>query len=151
MLNLCTWICDQIWTPCQKSQRMSSNCETDYNIQSPSCLFFPHCAWVGGISDIRELLARAKVPTPVVPSADQRGAHLCLLYMQAVQLSRPITERLTSVKNSTLTVLSAAERLIGDMYHIYWQVIVMNWIKLMGVTKCCQKLRRPSKFWSTIL
>jgi len=51
------------------------------------------------------------------------------------------------VKISTLTVLSAVERLIDDVYHIYWQVIVMNWIKLMGVTKCCQKLRRPSKFW----
>jgi len=31
----------------------------------------------------------AKVSTPVVPSAGQRGALLCLLYMQAVQLFRP--------------------------------------------------------------
>jgi len=34
-------------------------------------------------------LRNAEVPTPVVPSADQYGAHLCLLYMQTVQLSRP--------------------------------------------------------------
>jgi len=32
---------------------------------------------VDGISDVSEPLARAKVPTPVVSSADQRGAHLC--------------------------------------------------------------------------
>jgi len=77
----------EIWTPCQKRQRMTSKCETDYSIQSP-CFSFPrpHCASVGGISDVSKPLARAK---PLVPSADQRVAHLCLLYMQAVQLLRP--------------------------------------------------------------
>jgi len=45
--------------------------------------------WVAACSKVSKPLARAKVPTPVVPSADQRGAYLCLLYMQAVQLFQP--------------------------------------------------------------
>jgi len=82
----------EIWTPCQRNQRITSKCETEYSIQSPR-FSFPclnnYGASVDGICDVREPLARAKVPTPVVSSADQRVAHLCLLYMQAVQLFRP--------------------------------------------------------------
>jgi len=44
--------------------------------------------WMESCSNVRESLVRAEVPTHVVPSADQHGAHFCLLYMQSVQLTR---------------------------------------------------------------
>jgi len=98
----------EIWTPCQKSQIMSSKRETDYSIPSPRFSFpRPHCASESGISDVREPLARAKSanacsPPPSISMGFTFVCSTCKQYNCSGIL--PITFKLCAFQITNLTV-----------------------------------------------